>query len=161
MELSTMQEMIQCLKKIIDNNSQISIPSFGEKSMLKLHGINYDFFFDLNRSGHRRPKCTFQLREFYNKSDVLFRFDVIGKAHPNPKGNYAYSDQCIECPHVHISTYKDFGIAVALPLNDPLVKINLGTQGTDDLINCLKQVFKKINVANYSSFHYNQERDLF
>lgn len=150
------QELLDCLKKIVDSSKNIDIPKFGSKGRLSLSGTNYDFYFDLNRSGHRLPKCTFQLRERNHKGDILFRFDLIGKEHPNPKGNYPYSGQLIECPHVHFATYKDYGIGVALPLSDPLVRLNIPESELNNLVLCLKKTLVRLNVANVESFAYTE-----
>ena len=150
------QELLDCLKKIVDSSKNIDIPKFGSKGRLNLSGTNYDFYFDLNRSGHRLPKCTFQLRERNHKGDILFRFDLIGKEHPNPKGNYPYSGQLIECPHVHFATYKDYGIGVALPLSDPLVRLNIPESELNNLVLCLKKTLVRLNVANVESFAYTE-----
>lgn len=150
--------MLTSLKYIVENkNKIITIPKIGEKDCLSLHSNNYDFLFDLNRGGHKKSKCTFQLR---HGSRPLLRFDLIGKAHFNPVGDYTYSGQTVECPHVHLADFKGYGIKVALPLNDPIVRIKLNEYGTNDLIFCLKETLIRVNVANRDDFNYNEATEL-
>lgn len=159
-DIDLMQELLDCLKRITDESKTIKLPNLGKRDKLHLSGTNYDFYFDLNRNGHRLPKCTFQLRETNHKSDILFRFDLIGREHPNPPGNYPYSRQIMECPHVHFSTYKNFGIKVALPLSDPLVRLNISKDDMQNLLICLKKTLHRLNVANINSFIYTEDTTL-
>jgi hypothetical protein len=161
LDTNEVHTLINALKSIVDeNNGIITIPDYGTYGILNLKGTNYNFYFDLNRQGHRSPKCTFQLRETKHKSDVLLRVDLFGRPHINPIGNYKYSGQEIPCPHIHLADYKDFGISVAIPLSDPLASIKLGKSGTDDLVDCLKKVLHRINAANYKYFRYNENKNL-
>jgi len=95
------RQMINELKMIVNISldDAITVPVKNDKACINLHGTNYDYLFDLNRKGHRKPKCTYQLRDANAKSKILFRIDLIGRPHPNPAGNYAYADEILECPH--------------------------------------------------------------
>lgn len=160
MDNSVFTDMIESLKELVYDHQDILIPKFGVKDKYKLHASNYDFEMDLNRAGHKLEKCTFQLRDAINKDTVLVRFDLIGRTHPNPPGNYPYADEDIVCPHVHFANYSSGGIAIALPLSDPLVKMNLSNDELLDIIKALKAFLQRINVGNRDDFHYNINEEL-
>jgi len=161
-DLTDIRQMIAELKMIIDYKpgAAITIPVKNDKTCLKLHGTNYDYLFDLNRKGHRKPKCTYQLRDENSKSKVLFRLDLIGRPHPNPSGDYDYAGMLINCPHVHLADFPDYGIAVALPLDAPESRIHLKESDIHNLIFCLQATLERLNVANRTDFHYNLEDDI-
>ena len=81
MDIAEITKMIEAVKQIIEKNDYIDLPLFQNSSQLRLKGNNYNFILDLNRKGHRRPKCTFQLREKRNKEQPLVRVDIIGRPH--------------------------------------------------------------------------------
>ena len=58
-QLEEISKMIESIKQIIEQNQYIHIPPFGQSKQLNLKSNNYVFFLDLNRKGHKRPKCTF------------------------------------------------------------------------------------------------------
>ena len=58
-QLEEISKMIESIKQIIEQNQYIHIPPFGQSKQLNLKSNNYAFFLDLNRKGHKRPKCTF------------------------------------------------------------------------------------------------------
>ncbi len=69
MDMQEIENMINSLKTIIEDGRYIDIPRFGEKDTISLKSANYTFTVDLNRSGHKKPKCTFQLRENNHKDE--------------------------------------------------------------------------------------------
>lgn len=161
MDTSEITEMIDCLKQLKNDSQEILIPAFGNKDQFELHGANYDFFMDLNRSGHRLEKCTFQLREKLRKSIILVRFDLVGRSHTNPIGDYRHAGENIPCPHVHFANFEPVGIGAALPLDDPLVRIALSQK--TEYIAGLKEFLTRINVGNRTDFRYtlNEQQSLF
>ncbi|MFC6165301.1 DUF6978 family protein [Lactiplantibacillus dongliensis] len=162
MNFEDVRQMINELKMIVNIalDDAITVPVKNDKACINLHGTNYDYLFDLNRKGHRKPKCTYQLRDANAKSKILFRIDLIGRPHPNPAGNYAYADEILECPHVHLADFPVYGIAVALPLDAPEVHMHLNPSDINNLISCLKVTFERLNVANRTDFKYNLEDDI-
>lgn len=154
MENDLINELILSLKRIIHHETVIDIPSFGEKSTVPLKSSNYYFTLDINRSGHKKQKVTFQLRENSHKTDPLIRLDVIGRSHPNPPGDYDLADRIIECPHIHFAS-SEYGLAIAYPLDHPIVRMNLTPNVLEDLGETLKIFMDRINVANIDSYDYN------
>ena len=159
MDNHELYEMIESLKKIIVSDSFIALPSSGQAITLDASGKNYDFLLDINRQSYRRPKCTFQLRDKDNKSRILFRFDLIGKNHPNPPGDFEYSDMKISCPHVHIATHP-LGTAYAYPLDAKEINIYLDENDYEDIILALKSFLVRINIANRNDFQYTLNEDI-
>lgn len=159
MELSVITEMIETLKKMNHPHTSIDLPTRQTKILLEATGTHYDFLLDINRNGHRREKCTFQLRDKSNKSNVLVRFDLIGKNHPNPPGDYEYADKIIPCPHVHIANHP-FGTSVALPLDSEYINMVLSPAEWEDIIKAFEVFLTRINVGNRSFFTYNLNEEL-
>lgn len=160
MENLEISDMINSLKRLLHEDKIINLPTQGKSLLLDLHSSNYDFLFDINRKGHKLIKCTFQLREINHRSDPLIRFDLIGKAHPNPVGSYGHAGERIPCPHVHMANFPEYGIAVALPINDPMVRLNIPASAYNDILFCLNEILARINVANRDDFRYTLNQEL-
>lgn len=152
--MQEIRNMINSLKTIIEDSNEICIPAFGNKSKINLKSSNYTFTVDLNRSGHKKPKCTFQLRENKNQDKALVRLDLVGRDHPNPEGNFPYAGETIPCPHIHMAD-KDHGIAVAYPLNEDTAQMYLDEEMIENLGYVLKEFLRRINVANVDNYEYN------
>ena len=106
---------------------------------MNLKSNNYVFFLDLNRKGHKRPKCTFQLREKRNKELPLVRIDIIGRPHQNPDGDFKWVKQVVKCPHLHRADFPKYGTHVAVPLLKDNGNFKLSEQDLNNLIFCLKK----------------------
>lgn len=145
-QLEEISKMIESIKQIIEQNQYIHIPPFGQSKQLNLKSNNYVFFLDLNRKGHKRPKCTFQLREKRNKELPLVRIDIIGRPHQNPDGDFKWANQVVKCPHLHRADFPKYGTHVAVPLLKDNGNFKLSEQDLNNLILCLKKALKFLNV---------------
>lgn len=143
MDIAEITKMIEAVKQIIEKNDYIDLPLFQNSSQLRLKGNNYNFILDLNRKGHRRPKCTFLLREKRNKEQPLVRVDIIGRPHQNPVGDFKWSNKVIPCPHLHRADFQ-------LSQND-----------LNNLCECLKKTLKFLNVDNINSYNFREQESLF
>lgn len=153
--------MIESLKKISEQSNYIDLPTFGDTNQLNLKSDNYNFFLDLNRKGHRRQKCTFQLREKKNKERPLVRIDIIGRPHHNPKGNFKWSDTDIPCPHLHRADFPKYGTHVAVPLLEDNGNFELSQSDLNDLCKCLKKALEFLNVENIEDYKLREQESLF
>lgn len=151
-EINEITKMIESLKRIISNESYITIPPFRQASRLKLESDDYSFLLDLNRKGHKRPKCTFQLRENRMKDRPLVRVDIIGSPHHNPKGDFRWSDTDIPCPHLHRADFPKYGNHVAVPLLEDNGNFTLSKSDLVNLGVCLKKALIFLNVKNISDY---------
>lgn len=159
MDISLIDELINSLKMIVNSNEIINIPDFGKRDKIELKGNNYSFIVDLNRSGHRKPKCTFQLREVHYKDTPLLRLDLIGRTHKNPPGDFPYSDQDIPCPHLHILD-PDYGTSIAYPLDSYYAKMKLSEEVLNDLAAVLQEFLTRCNVGNINDYKINYQHIL-
>lgn len=144
---------------ILDEGPVITIPNIGNKDKIELKSSSYLFFVDLNRTGHKKPKCTFQLREQQHKDYPLLRLDLVGRTHPNPPGDNPLAGQEIPCPHIHIAD-PDFGSTIAYPLDHNYAKIFLTDNELEDLAIVLKSFLERCNVGNINEYDYNYQVDL-
>jgi hypothetical protein len=160
MYLETINELINSLKEIINNDPNIFIPIAGERNRIELKSNSYLFTVDLNRSGHKKPKCTFQLREQQQKDQPLLRLDLIGRTHVNPPGNYELAGEEIPCPHLHIA-HPEYGDSIAYPLNNNYAKIFLTENEQKDLIKVLKSFLERCNVENIETYKYSYQKSFF
>ncbi|MCA0970832.1 hypothetical protein LCM20_09540 [Halobacillus litoralis] len=160
MNLNEIHDLINCLKRILHQNSTIPIPNQGSKEKIELTSTKYSFVVDLNRSGHKKPKCTFQLRAQHYRDTPLLRLDLIGRAHSNPPGDYPLANERIPCPHIHI-IHPDYGDKIAYPLDDSYAKMYLKDESLEDLAYVLKQFLKRCNVGNIDEYEYQYHLDLF
>lgn len=152
--------MIESLKRIINDESYIAIPPFRQASQLKLDSRDYSFLLDLNRKGHKRPKCTFQLRENRMKDRPLVRIDIIGSPHHNPKGNFRWADTDIPCPHLHRADFPEYGTHVAVPLLEDNGNFTLNKSDLDNLGACLKKALVFLNVKNIADYKILEQESL-
>jgi hypothetical protein len=160
LDINQINDLIQCLKRIINENTEIVIPQFGEKDKIELKSSKYLFIVDLNRKGHKKPKCTFQLREQQHKDLALLRLDLVGREHENPPGDYPLAGQVIPCPHIHIA-HPEFGSSIAFPLDDPYVRMFLTEDELKDLALVLKKFLERCNVGNIDDYKYYYNLSLF
>lgn len=137
------------------------MPTFRYASKLDLKSNNYNFVFDISRKGHKRPKCTFQLREKRNKEKPLVRIDIIGRPHHNPKGNFKWADKDIPCPHLHRADFPHFGTHVAVPLLENNGNFQLSQDELTDLCECLKKALQFLNVRNVNKYKFQEQGSLF
>lgn len=150
----TLTQMINDLKELITTNPHlIELPKHGDKISNTATSTNYEYLVDFTRNGHKVKKFTLQLRDGINKSQVLIRLDVIGPEHLNPHGNYAYSDQTIPTPHIHLADFPDYGIKVAFNLEDPYAQIDLVRSDFNNTVKMVQEFLKKINTANRLSLN--------
>lgn len=156
MDIHLINELIKSLKMIISSNKIINIPEFGQKDKIELKGESYSFIVDLNRSGYKKPKCTFQLRETHYRDKPLLRLDLIGRKHKNPPGDFDYAEQDIPCPHLHILD-PDYGTSIAYPLDSKYAKIILTEEILTDLAAVLKEFLKRCNVGNIHDYKINYQ----
>jgi hypothetical protein len=159
MEFEQIQELINSLKMILNEGPDIVIPNPGNKDKIELKSSSYLFVVDLNRSGHKKPKCTFQLREQQHKDYPLLRLDLVGRTHPNPSGDFPLAGQEIPCPHIHIAD-PDYGQSIAYPLNHNYAKLFLTDNELEDLAIVLKSFLERCNVGNINEYNYNYQVNL-
>lgn len=159
MDTPNFTEMILVLKRLIYSQKNISLPPKGSKVTYEAESVKYNFLIDFSRCGYKKIRCTFQLREKSNKSEILYRFDFIGRNHPNPPGDYDLADRNIPCPHVHLSTHP-MGIAVALPLEHPMVKIAITEEDFKDIRKAFLAFLEKLNVGNRLDYSYTVNEEL-
>lgn len=160
MDLQLIHELINSLKMIIEDNKNIKIPNSGEQDRIELKSNNYMFFVDLNRGGHKKPKCTFQLREQQNSDSPLLRLDLIGRTHPNPPGDYPYANEEIPCPHLHIA-HPEYGSSIAFPLNTTYANMYLSDEDIENLVIVLTKFLERCNVGNISEYDFNMQNSIF
>lgn len=160
MELDLINELINSLKKILHQEGTIYIPDSGQKDKIELKDSKYLFTVDLNRKGHRKPKCTFQLRENQNKDYPLLRLDLIGRTHVNPPGDYPNANEEIPCPHLHIA-HPDYGDSIAYPLDDNYARMFLTEEEIEDLAKVLKSFLERCNVGNINEYNIKYQNSLF
>lgn len=161
MDIAEITKMIEAVKQIIEKNDHIDLPLFQNSSQLRLKGNNYNFILDLNRKGHRRPKCTFLLREKRNKEQPLVRVDIIGRPHQNPVGDFKWSNKVIPCPHLHRADFPKYGTYVAVPLLEKNENFQLSQNDLNNLCECLKKTLKFLNVDNINSYNFREQESLF
>lgn len=159
MNQSIIDQLINSLKRIVESNNTIDIPSSSEKGIIELKSKNHLFIVDMNRNGHKKPKCTFQLRNQENKDQPLLRLDLIGRNHTNPPGDYHLAGQTIPCPHIHIA-HPDYGDNIAYPLNDTYAKMYLTDEEINDLMIVLQEFLKRCNVGNIDSYNFQLQDNL-
>lgn len=161
MNIDEITKMIEVVKQIVEKDNCINLPPFRSADKLNLKGNNYNFVLDLNRKGHRRPKCTFQLREKRNKEQPLVRVDIIGRPHKNPDGDFEWSNQIVECPHLHRADFPKFGTRVAVPLLEENKNFQLSQNDLNHLCDCLKKTLIFLNVDNINSYKFQEQENLF
>lgn len=154
MENALINNLINELKRIIDEDNPIWLPESGNRSSINLKSANYFYKIDVNRTGHKFVRFTIQLRENSHKSSVLMRLDAIGKSHDNPPGDYEYADQSIDCPHMHIAS-AEYGLSVAYPMDATIVNMTLTEEMITNMIDTLREFLARVNVANRDSYEYN------
>lgn len=159
MELDKIHELIDSMKRILQENKTIHVPDSGTENKIELKNPNFLFIVDLNRKGHYKPKCTFQLREQQHKDYPLLRLDLIGRAHPNPPGDYPLSEQEIPCPHIHIAD-PDYGARIAYPLDHPYAKMYLTDDDLENLAAALGSFLKRCNVGNINEYSIEYQNTL-
>ncbi|NCU16829.1 DUF6978 family protein [Pallidibacillus pasinlerensis] len=160
MDLNTINELIDCLKKIIHQSQSIDIPKKGESLKLELKSTSFYFFIDINRKGRKKPKCTFQLREHQHKDKPLLRLDILGPAHPNPPGDFPYAGEIISCPHLHIA-HPEYGDSIAYPLNNVYAKMYLTEEELKEIEILLRKFLERCNVGNINDYTFNYQSELF
>lgn len=160
MDINRINELIECLKRIINESSIIDIPQKGDSSKLELKSNSFYFFVDINRKGRKKPKCTFQLREQQHKEKPLLRLDILGPAHTNPPGDYPLAGEIIPCPHLHIA-HPEYGASIAYPLNHSYAKMYLNEDELNEMETLLKKFLERCNVANINDYTYNYQSELF
>lgn len=160
MKLERIHELINSLKRIVQENNKIHIPEIGTKDQIELKSSNHLFHLDLNRNGHRKPQCTYQLREQQSKDYPLLRFDLIGRTHVNPPGDYPNANEKIPCPHLHIA-HPDYGDSIAYPLNHAYAKMYLTDDELNNLGDALISFLKRCNVGNINEYTIEHQSTLF
>lgn len=159
--IKEIKTMIKCLKEIVEKEKEIQIPSFRHADQIHLTGDNYNFLLDLNRKGHKRPKCTFQLREKRNKDHPLVRVDLIGPSHHNPTGDFKWNNEDIKCPHLHRADFPKYGMHVAVPLLEENDNFQLTQSDLKHLIKCLQKTLEFLNVQNIDKYEIIEQGSLF
>lgn len=159
MDLNTINELINCLKRIINKSSVITIPNSGDSDKLELESSSFYFFVDINRKGNKKPQCTFQLREQQHKDKPLLRLDIIGPPHTNPPGDYPLAGEVIKCPHLHIA-HPEYGDSIAYPLEHEFAKIYLTENELNEITTLLKKFLERCNVGNINEYTYNYQTEL-
>lgn len=158
MDTQKINELIQCLKRIVHMGPEISLPELGFQEALDLKNTNYDFTLYLNRKGRKSSKFTLQLINDNYKSRPLLRLDIFGPAHQNPEGDFPHAGETIPCPHLHVAD-PDFGLSIAYPLNGEYANMYLTEQEISDLVLILKRFLERCNVANIDSHNYHHQME--
>lgn len=155
------RSMIKSIKEIIEKENYINFPSFRQTGRLDLKSKDYNFILDLNRKGHKRPKCTFQLRNKRNKEKPIVRVDIIGKSYLNPKGSFKWAGKEISCPHLHRADFPNYGTRVAVPLLEKNDNFQLDKTDLNNLGMCLRKTLKFLKVKNYDNYSIREQNNLF
>ena len=134
-----------------------TFPHAGSKLTVEFVSLNGReiFLFDINRSGIKMTKCTYQKRA--RQMEILRRLDIDGPPHPNPVVASVpldflapYNGIEIPCPHLHIYV-EGFASRWAIPAPDELANSN------SNLYNVMKNFLRYCNVQEFS----NIQRGLF
>ncbi|PAD21651.1 DUF6978 family protein [Terribacillus saccharophilus] len=159
MDIKQINYLIDCLKMLLHRNPDLVIPVVGNKMKLELKSDKHLFLIDVNRAGHKKPKCTYQLREQQQKDFPLMRLDLLGPTHKNPPGDFELADQDIPCPHIHIAD-PEYGTSIAYPLNHKYANMYLTDEETKDLALVLQKFLKRCNVGNFLDYNISYQPDL-
>jgi len=160
MNQATIDKLLSSAKRIIETVPLIQIPNHGSQSRIELKDGEYLFYVDLNRSGHKKPKCTYQLRESVQKDKILLRLDLVGRTHKNPPGDFELAESDIPCPHMHIANEK-LGTSIAYPLDHEYVKMFLKEEELENLIFVFKTFLNKCIVTNTNEYDFELQDQLF
>lgn len=160
MDLTTINQLITCLKRILESNHYIDLPPQGKQDKLNLKSSGYYFFVDINRKGKNKKKFSLQLREKFHKTSPLLRLDLVGPDHPNPFGDFPHANENIPCPHIHIA-YPEYGDSIAYPLNDTYARMFLNDDDLKDAVIVLKKFLERCNVGNVNEYEYHEQQNLF
>lgn len=159
MDIKTINELITCLKRIVEEERTIILPLAGNGTTIKLKSTMFYFLLDMHRKGYKRPKCTMQLRDAGHKDSPLLRLDLLGSPHPNPRGDFPHAGETIPCPHLHVA-HPDYGISIAYPLNSTYAKMFLTDEELEDLITVLQMFLERCNVANLNDYNFAIQTEL-
>ncbi|MCM3528304.1 hypothetical protein M4D56_04185 [Cytobacillus oceanisediminis] len=159
MDIKLINDLINCLKRIIQESPTFHLPERGLYEKLELKSTEFQFIVDVNRKGRKKPKFSLQLRSKGNKDYTLLRLDILGPDHPNPEGDFPYSGEIIPCPHLHIA-HPEYGDSIAYPLNNEYAKIYLTDEHLEDLVLILKEFLKLCNVGNIEDINYEYQAEL-
>lgn len=141
--------MNQCeINKLINIDKIINIDEtmFSLKDIVKKsfsatsQDSNINFIFDINNSGTRKRKYTYQNR--YKKSHILIRLDVNSKSHKNPDGTIVGKN------HIHIA-HENMQDSVAFDVPQWIID----KCPTTTFVNFLKYC----NVINHNIIQYQKE----
>lgn len=160
MELKMINEMIQSLKRIINESDKINIPPAGNASKIELKSNLFYFWVDVNRKGNLKQRCTLQLREKQHRDKPLLRLDLLGPPHLNPPGDYELANKRIPCPHLHIA-HPDYGDSIAYPLEHTYAKMYLAEEELADIVLVLRKFLDRCNVGNINDYSYEEQVELF
>lgn len=128
------------------SSGSYTFPHAGSK--LNIECVSLDgreiFLFDINRSGIKVTKCTYQKRA--RQIEILRRLDIDGPPHPNPVVVSVpldflapYNGIEIPCPHLHIYV-KGFAHRWAIPAPAELVNSN------SNLYNVMENLLRYCNI---------------
>lgn len=152
-------ELINSLKRLLIDDNIINIPNSNSKELLEGKSAHSEIFLiDLNRKGRKIKRYTLQLRPKRAKELPLLRLDLIGPDHPNPPGNFPYSDQTIPCPHLHIA-HEGFGDSIAVPLNTETANLYLSNEELQDFVKVTKTFLKRCNIINVEDFRFSSTQE--
>ena len=157
--MRTILDLINSLKKIIEEGTEVFIPEGGRSSKLELKDHSFYYWVDINRKGHRLKRYTLQLREQQRKEFPLLRLDLYGPSHPNPEGDFPMAGEMIPCPHLHIA-HPEYGDSIAYPLNSTYAKMYLTEELLEDAVYVLGEFLKRCNVANSDDYSYVYQEEL-
>ena len=159
LDTKLINELINCLKRIVQETPKFHIPEKGFYDNLNLKSSEFAFIVDVNRKGRKKSKFTLQLRNKANKETPLLRLDLIGPDHPNPEGDFPFSGEVIPCPHLHIA-HPEYGDSIAYPLSSKYANMYLSEAQFDDLVFILKSFLKRCNVGNIDDIAYEYQTEL-
>lgn len=137
------------MPKKTKSSGSYTFPYAGSKLTVEL--VSFDgrefFLFDINRSGIRVTKCTYQKRA--RQIEILRRLDIDGPPHPNPVVVSVpmdflapYNGIEIPCPHLHIYV-EGFAHRWAIPAPAELVNSNR------NLYNIMENFLRYCNVQEF------------
>ncbi len=130
------------------SSGSYTFPHAGSK--LTVEFVSFDgrefFLLDVNRSGIKMTKCTYQKRA--RQIEILRRLDIDGPPHPNPTVESVPTDFLapyngieIPCPHLHIYL-EGYAHRWAIPASEDLVNSN------SDLYSIMKNFLRYCNVQD-------------